>query len=120
MKANGAKRKIFNDAVDLLAGAGEVSAPEDGIRMLPVDCIRPFRKEFPGDGAEWEKQLEYEPRSTVIKNTLRNLLLILNNDERLKGIVFNWLSDGMEIKGDVPWEYPGKFWRDAGIRSCGG
>lgn len=44
MKANGTKRKIFNDAVDLLAGAEEMSAPEDGIRMLPVDSIRPFRK----------------------------------------------------------------------------
>lgn len=44
MRANGAKRKIFNDAVDLLAGTEEVSAPEDGIRMLPVDSIRPFRK----------------------------------------------------------------------------
>ena len=43
MKANGTKRKIFNDAVDLLAGAEEVSAPEDGIRMLPIDSIRPFR-----------------------------------------------------------------------------
>ncbi len=44
MKANGTKRKIFNDAVDLLAGAEEVSAPEDGIRMMPIDSIRPFRK----------------------------------------------------------------------------
>lgn len=44
MKANGTKRKIFNDAVDLLAGAEEVSAPENGIRMLPIDSIRPFRK----------------------------------------------------------------------------
>ncbi len=44
MKANGVKRKIFNDAVDLLAGAEEMSALEDGIRMLPIDDIRPFRK----------------------------------------------------------------------------
>ena len=36
MKANGTKRKIFNDAVDLLAGAEEVSAVENGIRMLPL------------------------------------------------------------------------------------
>ena len=27
--------------------------------------------------------------------------------------MFNQLSDGMEIKGEVPWEHPGKFWRDA-------
>ncbi len=30
--------------VDLLVGAEEVSAPEDGIKMLPIDSIRPFRK----------------------------------------------------------------------------
>lgn len=43
MKANGAKRKIFNDAVDLLNGAGEMPAPEGGIQLLPIDSIRPFR-----------------------------------------------------------------------------
>ena len=70
-------------------------------------------KEFSGENEDWLKQLEYEKRSTVVKNTLRNLLLILNNDEKLKGIVFNQLSDGMEIKGEVPWEHPSRFWRDA-------
>ena len=39
--------------------------------------------------------------------------MILNNDEKLKSIVFNQLSDGMEIKGEVPWNHPSKFWRDA-------
>lgn len=43
MKANGVKRKIFNDAVDLLNGAGDMPAPEDGIQMLPIDSICPFR-----------------------------------------------------------------------------
>ena len=70
-------------------------------------------REFSGENEDWLKQLEYEKRSTVVKNTLRNLLLILNNDEKLKGIVFNQLSDGMEIKGEVPWEHPSRFWRDA-------
>ena len=70
-------------------------------------------KEFSGENEDWLKQLEYEKRSTVVKNTLKNLLLILNNDEKLKGIVFNQLSDGMEIKGEVPWEHPSRFWRDA-------
>lgn len=70
-------------------------------------------KEFSQVDGEWLKQLEYEPRSTVLKNSLKNLLLILNHDEKLKDIVFNQLSDGMEIKGEVPWEHPGRFWRDA-------
>jgi predicted P-loop ATPase len=61
---------------------------------------------------DWQSMIEYNRRGEIV-NSLKNLLLILNNDEKLKGIVFNQLSDGMEIKGDVPWEHPSKFWRDA-------
>lgn len=62
---------------------------------------------------EWLKKLEYESRSTVLKNTLKNLTLILENDPKLKGLVFNQQLDGMEIKGEMPWEHPSKYWRDA-------
>ena len=61
---------------------------------------------------DWKMQLGYNRQGMVVNN-LRNLLLILNNDEKLKSIVFNQLSDGMEIKGEVPWNHPSKFWRDA-------
>lgn len=61
---------------------------------------------------DWQKQLDLE-KNGAVKNTLRNLTLILENDPSLKGIVFNQLSDGMEIKGDVPWQHPSRFWRDA-------
>ncbi len=40
MKANQPKRKVFNDAVDLLTG-GE---PEGGVQMLPIDSIEPFHE----------------------------------------------------------------------------
>lgn len=40
MKANQPKRKVFNDAVDLLTG-GE---PESGMQMLPIDAIEPFHE----------------------------------------------------------------------------
>ena len=43
MKANGAKRKIFNDAIDLLDQMEEAAAvPENAVRMLPAESIRPF------------------------------------------------------------------------------
>ena len=61
----------------------------------------------------WKKKLEYEPRSTLLKNSLHNITLIMENDPNLKGIVFNQLADGMEIKGEVPWKHPARFWRDA-------
>ena len=66
-----------------------------------------------GDPDAWKKKLEYEDKSLQLKNTLRNLTLILENDPNLKDIVFNQHLDGMEIKGDVPWKHPSKFWRDA-------
>lgn len=65
------------------------------------------------DPDAWKKQLQYEKKSMELKNSLHNLMLILENDENLKGIVFNQLADGMEIRGKVPWSHPAKFWRDA-------
>lgn len=65
--------------------------------------------------SEWYKKLDFDKRGKI-KNTLLNLLLIVENDPNLKGIVFNQLSDGMEIRDDiaqVPWKHPSKFWRDA-------
>lgn len=61
---------------------------------------------------DWQTGLELD-KSGHVKNTLRNLTLILENDPNLKGVVFNQLLDGMEIKGEVPWNHPSKFWRDA-------
>lgn len=65
------------------------------------------------DPDAWKKQLQYEKKSMELKNNLHNLMLILENDENLKGIAFNQLADGMEIRGKVPWPHPAKFWRDA-------
>ena len=43
MKANAPKRKIFNDAVDVLYG-DDIPVPINGIEMLPIDSVHPFRK----------------------------------------------------------------------------
>ena len=64
------------------------------------------------DEDHWQARLELDKAGNV-KNTLRNLTLILENDPNLKPLVFNQLLDGMEIKGAVPWKHPSKFWRDA-------
>ena len=42
MKADAPKRKIFNDAVDLLS-TGEQAATGSGVEMLDIDVIKPFR-----------------------------------------------------------------------------
>ncbi|MBR1886476.1 MAG: hypothetical protein IJ812_08710, partial [Schwartzia sp.] len=63
-------------------------------------------------GEDWTKGLQRD-RNGVLANSLHNVKLILENDENLKGIVFNQLADGMEIKGGVPWKSSARFWRDA-------
>lgn len=66
-----------------------------------------------GDPDAWMKLLQYEKKSPELKNNLHNITLTMENDENLKGIVFNQLADGMEIRDSVPWSHPAKFWRDA-------
>lgn len=61
---------------------------------------------------DWLGKLTYD-KAGNLQNTLHNLTLILANDEKLKSIVFNQQLDGMEIRGEVPWKHPSKYWRDA-------
>ena len=66
-----------------------------------------------GNSELWKNSLEMDDKGKKLLNNLHNLRLILENDEKLKGIVFNQLADGIEIKSEVPWNHPGKLWRDA-------
>lgn len=62
---------------------------------------------------KWKSRLVRISGTTEVANNLFNLRLIMENDPYLKNIVFNQLADGMEIRGEVPWKHPAKFWRDA-------
>lgn len=64
------------------------------------------------EGEDWHTRLTVK-KNGAIEPTLSNLRIIVENDEELKGIVFNELADGLEVKGGVPWKHQGKFWRDA-------
>ena len=61
---------------------------------------------------DWMLDLDVDKKGNYTKK-LENLILILQNDPLLKGIVFNELSDGMEITSKVPWKHKSRFWRDA-------
>ncbi|MGN0241921.1 MAG: VapE domain-containing protein [Candidatus Weimeria sp.] len=61
----------------------------------------------------WKEGLEYSKKDAKIKNTLGNLRIIVKNDHYLKNIWFNQLSDSLEVRGELPWKHPGKYWRDA-------
>ena len=93
----------------------EFAMGQDDVKMLAAsERTAGAETDFSGgEDIDWQKHLQYEPRSMVLKNNLHNITLIMENDPNLKGIVFNQLADGLEIKGEVPWKHPARFWRDA-------
>ena len=62
--------------------------------------------------ADWVKKLARNKNGAIV-NSLLNLVAIMQHDESLQHIVYNELSDSLEIVGEVPWDHPGKQWRDA-------
>lgn len=84
-------------------------------RQLAKERIEQAANEFTveeDEDTEWQTRLEIGKKGEVINN-LKNLITVLKYDPNLKSIAFNQLSDGLEIKGEVPWKHPSKFWRDA-------
>lgn len=63
----------------------------------------------------WKKQLVNETRSTVLKNCVWNLNLILDNDADFAGFAFNDLAGRIQVTSNLPWDRPvgNSFWRDA-------
>ncbi len=95
----------------LLQSHDDLALGDDKVKaVFAEDRIAQASAEFSDE--DWQNGLELD-KSGHVKNTLRNLTIILENDPNLKGVVFNQLLDGMEIKGEVPWKHPSKFWRDA-------
>ena len=104
------RSKSFKAMMDFAQSEGKVKsqaledkqkAAHDEFDVIPDDADN-----------EWRHLLSMNKKGDI-ENTIQNLTLILQNDPKLKGIVFNQLSDCIEIKGKVPWQHPSKFWRDA-------
>ena len=110
---------IADDRASISAMRAYASGDDATRRQLAEERLRQAEEDFApntdDNDEDWRSRLEYDKQG-VIKNTLANLTLILQRDTNLKGIVFNQMSDGMEIRDDiapVPWKHPAKFWRDA-------
>lgn len=80
-------------------------------KLLLIEKQQEASFDFEED-ADWTAMLQRDKNGNLYNN-LYNIRLIMENDVQLKGIVFNQLADGMEIKGEVPWKHPARFWRDA-------
>jgi hypothetical protein len=72
--------------------------------------------DFSADSDEdWKKKLRYQPKTSLLENSVYNLNLILNNDPDFRNFAFNEMANRIQITGSLPWERPAgnAFWRDA-------
>lgn len=90
----------------------EFAAKDEKVRTLALKERQERAAEEFGED-DWKDKLVRQKKSTQLENSLYNIKLIMQNDAYMKNIVFNRLADNMEIKGEVPWEHPSRFWRDA-------
>lgn len=104
----------YGDEPDSFKKMCEFAMSDEETRLQALqDRQERAQADFLDEDDSWKKQLEYDKRTAALKNNLHNLKLIIQNDPILRSIAFNQLADNMEISGPVPWEHPGKFWRDA-------
>lgn len=72
--------------------------------------------EIHGDNedATWQLALELNKNGTV-KDTPTNILTIMRNDPRLKGIVYNEMTHLLDVTGILPWNQVKQGWNDADL-----
>ncbi len=71
--------------------------------------------DFNTESDDWKTLLKYQPKSSVLENSVWNEMLILNNDPDYRNFAYNELASRIQVTGKVVWERPpdNKFWRDA-------
>ena len=95
----------------------EFAMQQDDVKLLAAnERLAQANVEFSADDDEdWKKKLHYQPRSSLLENSVYNLNLILNNDPDFQNFAFNEMANRIQITGPLPWERPAgnAFWRDA-------
>ena len=71
----------------------EFAVSDENVKMtIAGERMEKAEKEFSGESGDWQKELEYEKRSTVVKNTLRKAFLTAWNGivENREGFLPAW------------------------------
>ena len=84
----------------------------EGVKLSALEeRRRQAAEDFP-DGGDWREGLELD-RKGGIRDTLDNIVLVIRNDEELKGIAFNCHRDGIDARAGLPWEQIKGGWNDS-------
>ena len=103
------KLPSYKAMMDLVRKDGETSLTL--AREQAAQAVEDFETDEGSADDTWKRRLSKDKKG--LEPSLNNLLLIMKYDQNLNGIMFNQMADNLEIKGDVPWKTPSRFWRDA-------
>lgn len=87
----------------------KLTLAEDATAKAVLD-FKAAEEDESGDG--WKAKLSMTDEGSI-RPTIVNAVLILHNDDALRGIRYNELSRAIEVEGALPWARPDRFWRDA-------
>jgi predicted P-loop ATPase len=62
----------------------------------------------------WQLELELNKNGTV-KDTPTNILTIIRNDPRLKGVAYNQMTHLLDVNGKLPWKQVKPGWNDSDL-----
>ena len=102
-------KKSFRDMCEFAMQVDEVKVLAANERLALAE------EDFSADGDDWKTRLKYQPKASLLENSVYNLNLILNNDPDFRNFAYNELANRIQVTGSLPWERPegNKFWRDA-------
>lgn len=102
-------KKSFRDMCEFAMQVDEVKVLAANERLALAE------EDFSADGDDWKTRLKYQPKTSLLENSVYNLNLILNNDPDFRNFAYNELANRIQVTGPLPWERPegNKFWRDA-------
>jgi predicted P-loop ATPase len=87
-------------------------ADENVKKHLAQERIEQANTEFTIADDNWYEKLSIN-KSGQIKDDLQNLVVIMQNDENLKGIAYNQHRDGIDVKGKLSWKQVKRGWNDS-------
>ncbi|NCB42169.1 MAG: hypothetical protein EOM59_06075 [Clostridia bacterium] len=102
-------KKSFRDMCEFAMQVDEVKVLAANERLALAE------EDFSADSDDWKTRLKYQPKTSLLENSVYNLNLILNNDPDFRNFAYNELANRIQVTGPLPWERPegNKFWRDA-------
>lgn len=88
----------------------EFASQDESVRVvLGRERLEAASEEF--DDANWQRHLNIDKNGKVVED-IGNYVLILRHDQNLQSMAFNKHRDGIDARGELPWQQMKDGWND--------